>query len=263
VILLVPSQIAARQLQTGRAEPGFIESILRQMKETLVQSYRAIPVCEAHLDLGMPRQRRFYAHVVEGDSAARNEDLGFPVELPSALLVKLLPVLKILVVLAQVAAVASKSVNVNLDDIASSTSALSSFVREFLRSNNCSPSQADNDALMDLSRAPLPSEPLDGEALEQMVRALPKDALHSAELCYYLAGLYKTPIICTDESRKVCQSHFLWLCKPHREAMLRWERGQIRTEQELLEELENGCHRPRHNNTPQPQPPDAGCCSMQ
>jgi hypothetical protein len=84
-------------------------------------------------------------------------------------MLKLQPALKLLKVVAAVAAVASKSLNVNLDDIASATSDASKFVDQYLENNSCSPSQADREALLDLGKAPFPSEPLDGEALQAIV----------------------------------------------------------------------------------------------
>ena len=70
LLLLLPEEFVARNLQTSRPEPGRLAALASKASSAFVEHLRLLMVCEAYVDVG--GKRTFFAHVEEGDSAQKN-----------------------------------------------------------------------------------------------------------------------------------------------------------------------------------------------
>jgi len=70
LLLLLPEEYVARNLQTSRPEPGRLAALASKASSAFVERLRLLMVCEAYVDVG--GKRTFFAHVEEGDSAQKN-----------------------------------------------------------------------------------------------------------------------------------------------------------------------------------------------
>ncbi len=166
-------------------------------------------------------------------ATADDEKLGCEVKLPSKLLSRFAMVVKLTAMVLEIVAAGSKAVGVNLDAIADKTSKLARWNESFLRSNGIQPNDDDSVKLMNTANTALPEEPLDGSALKELLgllREANSKVLRDIDKCFYILGLYKTPIgkdLPAGDDRRFTTSSCLWLCQYHRSVVQEYETGKM------------------------------------